>query len=57
MNYTFFWNWTRELSKQNYVFVSDQQAPEDFDILWEQDAVRTTNKTNDFHAVERLFQY
>lgn len=55
MNYQHFWNWVREISKNNYVFVSEQQAPEDFKIIWEQDVKRTTNKHNDFKAVERLY--
>lgn len=57
MDYTRFWNWVRELSKNNIVFISEQSAPEDFEIVWEAEVVRTTNKTNDFKAVERLFRY
>ena len=56
MDYTHFWNWVREISKNNSVFISEQNAPEDFEIIWEQEATRTTNKTNDFKAVERLFK-
>ena len=57
MDYEHFWNWVRELSKENYVFVSEQNAPEDFEIVWEQQVKRTTNKENNFKAVERLFKY
>ena len=55
MNYEHFWNWVREISKDNIVYVSEQNAPEDFDIVWEQNVVRTTNKENNFKAVEKLF--
>lgn len=55
MDYDHFWNWVRELSKDNFVFVSEQSAPPDFEPVWEQDVVRTTNKKNDFKAVERLY--
>lgn len=57
MDYEHFWNWVRELSKDNYVFVSEQSAPDDFEIIWEQEATRTMNKENDFRAVEKLFKY
>ena len=55
MDYNKFWNWVREISKDNYVFVSEQTAPEDFKTIWYHNATRTTNKTNDFKAVEKLF--
>lgn len=57
MDYEHFWNWVREISKNNYVFISEQNAPEDFEILWEQEVKRTTNKENNFRAVEKLFRY
>ena len=55
MNYKHFWQWVRDISKDNYVFTSEQTAPDDFKIIWEQEVKRTTNKTNDFKAVEKLF--
>lgn len=55
MNYEHFWQWVRDISKDNYVFTSEQTAPDDFEIIWEQEVKRTTNKTNDFKAVEKLF--
>lgn len=57
MDYNRFWNWVREISKNNFVFISEQTAPNDFKCIWEQEAVRTTNIKNDFKAVERLFVY
>ena len=57
MDYDHFWNWVRELSKDNYVFVSEQSAPDDFEVIWEQEVTRTTNKENNFKAVEKLFRY
>lgn len=57
MDYTEFWDWVREVSKNNYVFVSEQNAPDDFECLWTQDVKRTTNKENNFKAVEKLFRY
>ena len=57
MDYDDFWNWVRKISKKNYVFISEQSAPEDFKVIWEQEAVRTMNKENNFKAVEKLFKY
>lgn len=56
MNYERFWNWVRELSKENYVFVSEQNAPADFDIIWEMEAKRTNGANNNFKATEKLFR-
>lgn len=30
-----FWQWVRELSKENYVYVSEYEAPEDFTAIWQ----------------------
>ena len=57
MDYNHFWNWVRELSKDNIVYISEQSAPEDFEVVWEQEVTRTTNKENNFKAVEKLFKY
>lgn len=57
MDYDRFWNWVRKLSKENYVFVSEQVAPGDFEIVWEMEAKRTVGKDNNFKATEKLFRY
>jgi site-specific DNA-adenine methylase len=57
MDYDHFWNWVRDISKDNYVFVSEQNAPDDFDILWVQEAKRTVGADNNYKAVEKLFKY
>lgn len=49
--------WCREISKNNYVFISEQTMPDDFEIIWEQECKRTVGKNNNFKAVERLFRY
>lgn len=56
MDYEHFWNWVREISKDNYVFISEQSAPDDFEAIWVKETKRTTNKTNDFKATEKLFK-
>ena len=56
MDYTRFWNWVREISKDNFVFVSEQNAPEDFEVIWEKDVKRTMDNQNKFKATEKLFR-
>ena len=56
MDYDKFWNWVREISKDNYVFVSEQTAPDDFEAIWTQNVKRTNGKDNNFKAVEKLFK-
>lgn len=55
MNYEAFWDWVRKISKDNYVYVSEQQAPDDFKVVWEQIVNRTTSSSNRFTATEHLF--
>ena len=57
MDYERFWDWVRKMSEKNYVFVSEQSAPEDFTAIWTQEVKRTTNRENNFKAVEHLFIY
>ena len=56
MDYERFWNWVREISKKNWVFISEQTAPDDFEVIWEQQVKRTAGKDNTFKAVEKLFR-
>lgn len=56
-DYDYFWEWVRKLSKNNFVFISEQTAPDDFEVVWEKEVKRTTNKANDFQATEHLFKW
>ena len=52
-NYKEFWNIMREWSKDNIVLISEKCAPDDFDIIWEQE---TDNKSDTKNRVtEKLF--
>ena len=57
MDYDYFWNWVRELSKTNYVFVSEQSAPEDFEVIWQQEVKRTAGVDNNYKATEKLLRW
>ena len=50
-----FWNIMREWSKNNHVFISEEEAPDDFEVIWEQDKRRTLNSKVREHKTEKLF--
>lgn len=53
-----FWNYVRELSKTHLVFVSEENAPNDFEAVWEKDFKRMldVNKDNIFTRKEILWK-
>jgi DNA adenine methylase len=56
-NYDLFWSWVRELSKDNYILISEYNAPEDFYSIWSK-SVTTSLKVHEHEdRVERLFTY
>jgi len=52
-----FWNWARKLSKNNIVLISECQAPNDFESIWEQEVTRTVNNSSRNKSIEKLFVY
>lgn len=52
-----FWVYMREISKKHIVFISEQNAPPDFVVIWEKPFTRTldVNKNNQFKVSEKLF--
>lgn len=54
-----FWDYMRKISKYNDVYISEQNAPEDFVCVWEKPFTRTldVNKQNQFSVTEKLFVY
>lgn len=54
-----FWNYMREISKNNMVFISEENAPDDFECIWQQDFKRMldVNKANIFMKTEKLWKY
>lgn len=57
MDYGHFWQWVRDISVDNYVFVSEQTAPDDFEIVWEKEVARTVGSDNNYRAIERLYKW
>lgn len=54
-----FWDYMRVISKDNKVFICEQNAPEDFEVVWEQELTRIldVNKKNNFKVTEKLFRW
>ena len=58
-NYEEFWEYMRKLSKTHKVFISEEQAPEDFECIWSKEVKRVldVNKANIQSKTEKLFVY
>lgn len=54
---TAFWEYSRKVSKEHLMFISEQKAPDDFIPIWETPFRRTLdrNKNNQFVVTEKLF--
>jgi site-specific DNA-adenine methylase len=60
--YDVFWQWVRDVSKNNCVFVSEYSAPKDFECIWQKKCktLLDSNKNMDDKEnirIERLFVY
>lgn len=53
-----FWDWAREIAKSHDLFVSEYEAPSDFECIWEKRINNTLVKnTGSKQGTERLFVY
>lgn len=50
-----YWDWVREMSKNNIVLCSEYEAPDDFKCIWEKQLTTTLDKSSRSKAVEKLF--
>lgn len=51
-----FWEYMRKISEKNTVFISEQQAPDDFVCVWHKEILRMLNSNNKrSKSVEKLF--
>lgn len=55
-NHDEFWNWCRYMSEKNIVLISEQDAPTDFECIWQQEVKRTIDNNKRVKAVEKLFE-
>ena len=52
-----FWKWCREKSKEGHnVFISEYNAPKDFECIW-QKQISKTNPKQKVNKIEKLFKY
>lgn len=57
-DYDEFWNYMRRWSKNNIVIISELNAPEDFECIWEKSVSRSIKSIdNTMRATEKLFTY
>lgn len=56
-NHMEFWETMRRWSENNIVFISELQAPDDFECIWQQEVSRSIKATDKSRAVEKLFRY
>jgi DNA adenine methylase len=52
-----FWNWCREKSNEGHtVFISEYNAPRDFECIWQKE-ISKTNPKQKVNKIEKLFKY
>lgn len=56
-DYNEFWERMREWSKSCYVFISEENAPEDFVCIWEKSVSRSIKAGDKSKSTEKLFVY
>ena len=58
-NHVVFWQWCRDMaSKGHIIFVSEYNAPDDFECVWQKEIVSSlTQDTGSKKAVEKLFKF
>lgn len=56
-DYDDFWETMRIWSRKCIVYISELQAPDDFECVWEHEVSRSIKATDKSRAVEKLFRY
>lgn len=53
-----FWEWCREMTRKGHsVFISEYNAPDDFQCIWSKEVTNSMNSTITYKPVEKLFIY
>lgn len=55
IDYVQYWNWVREISKDNVVLCSEYNAPDDFVCIYQKTLTTTLDKNSRKKGVEKLF--
>ena len=56
-DYSEFWETMRRWSKNNIVLISEENAPSDFECIWEQEVSRSIKAADKSKSTEKLFTY
>lgn len=54
-DYNEYYNWLKNKSKTNPIFISEQEMPEEFECIWSLDVIRQTRQDKKFKACEKLY--
>lgn len=54
-DYDAFWDWCRKMSEDNYVFVSEYNAPYDFECIWQKNVTTSLKVHEHENRTEKLF--
>ena len=53
-----FWQWCRDMSNNGHdVFISEYNAPDDFECVWSKEITNSMNSTKTYKPIERLYKY
>lgn len=50
-----FWDWVRDISKDNFVFISEYNAPDDFECIWSKEVTTSLKVKEHENRTEKLF--
>lgn len=56
-DYDKFWHWVKEMKTNNIVIVSEENAPKEFNCIWEKEIIRTQDNAKRKSSTEKLFVY
>lgn len=57
-NYDNFWEWCRVMTiKGHQVFISEYNAPDDFESIWQMETTNSMNTTITYKPIEKLFKF
>lgn len=57
-NYDNFWEWCRIMTRNGHsVFISEYNAPDDFECIWSKEVTNSMNTTKTYKPIEKLFKY
>lgn len=57
-DYDKFWEWCREMTRKGHsVFISEYNAPNDFECVWSKEVTNSMNSTITYKPTEKLFRY